>query len=169
MGGGDGGGAMHRNNNNSSKSPSDSMLVAFHNLDILTLSSSLNWNKVWGDNQHSFCKLTNFVVDNCGELKYLFLPSFGWKLVRLSKLEEIILNDMENLKTIWHHQFDSLKTLKVNKCDKITMLDKNEFLSCVGEEEGIGSVGEDEGRNIILIILVPRLRGRPIQQLRWHV
>jgi len=29
---------------------------------------------------------------------------------------------MENLKTIWHHQFDSLKTLKVNKCDKITVV-----------------------------------------------
>ncbi|KEH16689.1 hypothetical protein MTR_0115s0010 [Medicago truncatula] len=108
-----GGGAMHRNNNNSSKSPSGSMLVAFPNLDILTLSS-LNWNKVWGDNQHSFCKLTNLVVDN----------------------------------------YD---------------VGQNEFVSCVGEEEGIGSFGEDEGMNIILIILVPRLRGRPIQQLRWHV
>jgi len=82
MGGGDGDGAMHRNNNNSSKSPSGSMLVAFPILNILTLSS-LNLNKVWGDNQHSFCKLTNLVVDNCGQLKYLFLPSFGWKLVNV--------------------------------------------------------------------------------------
>jgi len=49
------------------------------------------------------------------------------------------------------------------------MLDKNEFMSCVGEEEGIGSVGEDDGRNIILIILVLCLRGRPIQQLGWNV
>jgi len=46
---------------------------------------------------------------------------------------------------------------------------QNEFMSCVGEEERIGSVGEEEGMNIVLIILVPRLRGRPIQQLRWHV
>jgi len=77
-----GGGVMQRNNNNSSKSPSRSMLVTFPNLDIVTLSS-LNLNKVWGDNQHSFCKLTNLVVHNCGELKYLFLPSFGWKLINV--------------------------------------------------------------------------------------
>jgi len=42
-------------------------------------------------------------------------------------------------------------------------------MSCVGEEEEIGGVGEDEGKNIFLIILVPRLRRMPIQQLRWHV
>jgi len=36
-------------------------------------------------------------------------------------------------------------------------------MSCVGEEEEIGGVGEDEGRNIILVILAPRLRGSLIQ------
>jgi len=46
---------------------------------------------------------------------------------------------------------------------------QNEFMSCVGEEEGIGGVGEDEGRNIILVILVSRLRGKLIQQLKWHL
>ena len=46
---------------------------------------------------------------------------------------------------------------------------QNEFMSCVGEEEGIVGVGEDEGINIILVILVPRLRGKPIQQLKWHL
>jgi len=46
---------------------------------------------------------------------------------------------------------------------------QNKFMSCVGEEEGIGGVEKDESRNIVMIILVPRLRGRPIQQLRWHL
>ncbi|MCI16953.1 CC-NBS-LRR resistance protein, partial [Trifolium medium] len=87
--------------------------------------------------------LTSLIVDNCGGLKYLFsstiVASFkNLKHLEISncpmmeeiiakdernnaleevpflKLEKITLEDMENLKTIWHHQFASLKSLEVN-------------------------------------------------------
>jgi len=44
-------------------------------------------NKVWGDNQQSYYKLTNLVVDNCGELKYLFLSSMVGSFINLKRLE----------------------------------------------------------------------------------
>ncbi|XP_054780668.1 uncharacterized protein LOC129288205 isoform X2 [Prosopis cineraria] len=35
------------------------------------------------------------------------------------KLEEIIINDMKNLKRAWHYQFGRSKTMEVNKCEKL--------------------------------------------------
>ncbi|XP_061364302.1 uncharacterized protein LOC133307764 [Gastrolobium bilobum] len=127
--------------------------VAFPNLDTLKLSS-LNLNKIWDGSQPSFSKLANLIVENCGELKYLFsstmVGSFN-SLKRLeiskchlmdeiiateernndasalnevlfSKLETIILKDMKNLETIWHWQFDTVKTLQVKNCEKIVVV-----------------------------------------------
>ncbi|KEH17598.1 NBS-LRR type disease resistance protein [Medicago truncatula] len=124
---------------------------AFPSLDTLKLSSLLNLNKVWDDNHQSMCNLTSLIVDNCVGLKYLFpstlVKSFmnlkhleisncpmmeeiiakkernnALKEVHLLKLEKIILKDMDNLKSIWHHQFETLKMLEVNNCKKIVVV-----------------------------------------------
>ncbi|XP_061354877.1 uncharacterized protein LOC133299438 [Gastrolobium bilobum] len=42
--------------------------------------------------------------------------------VPFSKLETIILKDMDNLETIWHRQFDTVKSLKVKNCKKIVVV-----------------------------------------------
>jgi hypothetical protein len=55
-------------------------------LDTLELNS-LNLNIIWGDNQHSFSKLTYLVVENCGGLKYLFLSSMVGSFINLKRLE----------------------------------------------------------------------------------
>ncbi|XP_024631523.1 uncharacterized protein [Medicago truncatula] len=125
--------------------------VAFPNLDTLKLSSLLNLNKVWDDNHQSMCNLTSLIVDNCVGLKYLFpstlVESFmnlkhleisnchmmeeiiakkdrnnALKEVRFLNLEKIILKDMDNLKTIWHRQFETSKLLEVNNCKKIVVV-----------------------------------------------
>ncbi|XP_054780674.1 probable disease resistance protein At4g27220 isoform X2 [Prosopis cineraria] len=45
--------------------------------------------------------------------------SFFDAKVGFPKLEEMIVNDMKNLKRAWHYQFGRLKILEVNKCDKL--------------------------------------------------
>ncbi|WJX17439.1 hypothetical protein P8452_07357 [Trifolium repens] len=124
--------------------------VAFPKLDTLKLSSLLNLNKIWDDNYDSMDNLTSLIVDNCGGLKYLFsstvVESFknlkhleisncammeeiiakeegrGASEEEFCKLEKIILKDMDNLKTIWHHQFETLKKLQVNSCNNIVVV-----------------------------------------------
>ncbi|WJX17436.1 hypothetical protein P8452_07354 [Trifolium repens] len=125
--------------------------VAFPKLDTLKLSSLLNLNKIWDGNYDSMYNLTSLIVDNCGGLKYLFsstvVGSFknlkhleisncammeeiiakeggnsASEEVQFCKLEKIILKDMHNLKTIWHRQFETLKMLQVNNCNKIVVV-----------------------------------------------
>ncbi|KAK2400439.1 hypothetical protein QL285_050141 [Trifolium repens] len=125
--------------------------VAFPKLDTLKLSSLLNLNKIWDDNYHSMYNLTSLIVDNCGGLKYLFSSTVvgcfknlkhleisncammeeiipkeegrgASEEVQFCKLEKIILKDMDNLKTIWHRQFETLKKLQVNSCNKIVVV-----------------------------------------------
>ncbi|XP_039683128.1 uncharacterized protein [Medicago truncatula] len=125
--------------------------VAFPKLDTVKLSSILNLNQVWDDNHQSMYNLTNLIVDNCVGLKYLFpstlVESFmnlkhleisncpmmeeiiakkdrnnALKEVHFLKLEKILLKDMDNLKTIWHPQFKTLKMLEVNNCKKIVVV-----------------------------------------------
>jgi hypothetical protein len=115
------------------------------------MSSLLNLNKIWDDNYDSMYNLTSLIVDNCGGLKYLFsstvVGSFknlkhleisncammeeiiakeegnsASEEVHFCKLEKIILKDMDNLKTIRHHQFETLKKLQVNSCNKIVVV-----------------------------------------------
>ncbi|GAU43409.1 hypothetical protein TSUD_398850 [Trifolium subterraneum] len=124
--------------------------VAFSKLDTLKLSSLLNLNKIWDSNYDSMHNLTSLIVDNCGGLKFLFsstvVGSFknlkhleisncammeeiiakegngASEEVHFLKLEKIIVKDMDNLKTIWHHQFETVKMLQVNNCDKIVVV-----------------------------------------------
>ncbi|KAK2454228.1 hypothetical protein QL285_001814 [Trifolium repens] len=126
--------------------------VAFPKLDTLKLSSLLNLNKIWDDNYDSMYNLTSLIVDNCGWLKYLFSSTVvgtfknlkhleirscammeeiikakeegnsASEEVQFRKLEKIILKNMDNLKTIWHRQFESLKILQVNNCNKIVVV-----------------------------------------------
>ncbi|GAU50630.1 hypothetical protein TSUD_131650, partial [Trifolium subterraneum] len=124
--------------------------VAFPDLDSLKLSS-LNLNKIWNDNNHSMCNLTSLIVESCGELKYLFLSTMvgsfkNLKQLEISncplmeeiiakeernneieevhffKLEKITLKDMDNLNTIWHRQFETVKMLQVSNCKKIVVV-----------------------------------------------
>ncbi|GAU45473.1 hypothetical protein TSUD_13160 [Trifolium subterraneum] len=127
-----------------------SILVAFPKLDTLKLSSLLNFNKIWDSNYDSMHNLTSLIVDNCGGLTYLFsstvVGSFknlkhfeisncammeeiiakegngALEEVHFLKLEKIIVKDMDNLKTIWHHQFETVKMLQLNNCDKIVVV-----------------------------------------------
>ncbi|KAL5066894.1 hypothetical protein RYX36_017781 [Vicia faba] len=131
-----------------SSTPFFNVQVAFPNLDTLKLSS-LNLSKIWDD--YSTYNLTSLIVESCGGLKYLFssmvVGSFkNLKHLKISncplmeeiiskeegnnplnevpflKLEKIILKDMDNLKTIWHHQFGSLKSLHVSNCKRIVVI-----------------------------------------------
>ncbi|GAU51645.1 hypothetical protein TSUD_414670 [Trifolium subterraneum] len=124
--------------------------VEFPDLDTLKLSS-LNLNKIWNDNHHSMCNLTSLIVESCGELKYLFLSTMvgsfkNLKQLEISncplmeeiiakkernneveevhffKLEKITLKDMDNLNTIWHRQFETVKMLQVSNCKKIVVV-----------------------------------------------
>ncbi|WJX81760.1 hypothetical protein P8452_64604 [Trifolium repens] len=127
--------------------------VAFRGLKSLKLSP-LNLHKIWNDSQHSMYNLTVLIVENCGELKYLFSSTMVQRFVNLTrleisncnlmneiiatesrndvtialnevpfpKLETIVLKDMENLKTVWHYQFDTVKTLEVQNCEKIVVV-----------------------------------------------
>ncbi|CAJ2632646.1 unnamed protein product [Trifolium pratense] len=127
--------------------------VAFPDLTTLKLSS-LNLDKIWNDNQHSMYNLSVLIVENCGQLKYLFSSTMVETFVNLKrveiskcnlmneiiaterrndvtialnevpfpKLETIVVKDMENLKTVWHYQFDTVKTLEVENCEKIVVV-----------------------------------------------
>ncbi|KAK2360643.1 putative disease resistance protein [Trifolium repens] len=67
--------------------PFFSSQVAFPKLETLKLSS-LNLNKIWDENQHSmYNKLTILIVENCGELKYLFSSTMVQSFVNLTRLE----------------------------------------------------------------------------------
>ncbi|XP_045792992.1 disease resistance protein At4g27190-like [Trifolium pratense] len=133
--------------------PFFSAQVAFPDLTTLKLSS-LNLDKIWNDNQHSMYNLSVLIVENCGELKYLFSSTMVETFVNLKrveiskcnsmneiiaterrndvtialnevpfpKLETIVVKDMENLKTVWHYQFDTVKTLEVENCEKIVVV-----------------------------------------------
>ncbi|GAU50692.1 hypothetical protein TSUD_410480 [Trifolium subterraneum] len=121
------------------------IMVAFPKLD------TLNLNKIWDGNYDSMHNLTSLIVDNCGGLKFLFsstvVGSFknlkhleisncammeeiiakeeennALEEVHFLKLEKIIVKDMDNLKTIWHHQFETVKMLQLNNCDKIVVV-----------------------------------------------
>ncbi|CAJ2639584.1 unnamed protein product [Trifolium pratense] len=124
--------------------------VAFPDLDFLKLSF-LDLNKIWNDNHRSMCNLTSLIVESCDGLKYLFssimIKSFeNLKQLEISncplmedviakdernnkmeevhffKLEKITLKDMDNLKTIWHRQFETVKQLEVINCKKIVVV-----------------------------------------------
>ncbi|XP_045824893.1 uncharacterized protein LOC123917266 [Trifolium pratense] len=124
--------------------------VAFPDLHFLKLSF-LDLNKIWNDNYRSMCNLTSLIVESCDGLKYLFssimVKSFeNLKQLEISncplmediiakeernnkmeevhffKLEKITLKDMDNLKTIWHRQFETVKQLEVINCKKIVVV-----------------------------------------------
>ncbi|XP_028780998.1 uncharacterized protein LOC114737249 [Neltuma alba] len=98
---------------------------------------------------NSFHKLAKLSVEKCSGLKYLFSSSMvqsfpnlkeleirecemmeeiistegrngtGIEEVGLLKLETIVISHMKRLKKAWHSQFDGLKTMKVNNCEKL--------------------------------------------------
>ncbi|XP_045806249.1 probable disease resistance protein At4g27220 [Trifolium pratense] len=132
-------------------SPFFNAQVVFPNLHTLKLSSLSNLNKIWDDNHHSMYNLTSLIVDNCDGLKYLFssaiVASFknlkqleisscpmmeeiiakeerdnALKEVHFLKLEKIKLLSMDNLKTIWHRQFETVQMLEVHDCNKIAVV-----------------------------------------------
>ncbi|KAJ1435939.1 P-loop containing nucleoside triphosphate hydrolase [Sesbania bispinosa] len=76
----------------------------------------------------SFMNLKRLEISKCplmNEIIAIEERNYGTsalKKVRFSKLESIILKDMENLKTVWHNQFDKLKPLQVINCEKIVVV-----------------------------------------------
>ncbi|KAI9112284.1 hypothetical protein K1719_016807 [Acacia pycnantha] len=99
---------------------------------------------------NSFHKLANLSVEGCSRLKYLFSSSIVGSFpnlkqleirecemmeeiisiegkngaatdeVGLPKLETLVISNMKRLKKVWHSQFDGLKTMEVNNCEKLT-------------------------------------------------
>ncbi|XP_028780987.1 probable disease resistance protein At4g27220 [Neltuma alba] len=92
--------------------------VKFSNLETLKLSS-IHLRNIWHDDRlfvaNSFHKLAKLSVENCNSLKYLFSAS----MVGLPKLEAVVISNMKRLKKVWHSQFDGLKTMEVNNCEKL--------------------------------------------------
>jgi hypothetical protein len=70
--------------------------------------SPLNLDKIWNGSQHSMYNLTVLIVDNCGELKYLFSSTMVESFVSLKRIEisncnlmnEIIATESRNDVTI---------------------------------------------------------------------
>ncbi|KAK2400176.1 putative disease resistance protein [Trifolium repens] len=145
-------------------SPFFNAQVVFPNLHTLKLSSLPNLNKIWDDSHHSMYNLTNLTVDDCGGLEYLFssavVASFkNLKLLKISscpmmeeiiaeeerdnaleevhflKLEKIILLDMDNLKTIWHRQFETVKMLDVAFSTRCSHLKELHITECENIKE----------------------------------
>ncbi|CAJ2639482.1 unnamed protein product [Trifolium pratense] len=99
----------------------------------------------------TMCNLTSLIVESCGGLKYLFSSTMVGSFKNLKhleisdcplmeeiiakeernneieevhffKLEKITLMDMDNLKTIWHREFETVKQLEVINCKKIVVV-----------------------------------------------
>ncbi|KAI9112143.1 hypothetical protein K1719_016666 [Acacia pycnantha] len=98
---------------------------------------------------NSFHKLANLSVEGCSHLKYLFSSSIVGSFpnlkqveirecemmqeiiciegrndtttdeVGLPKLETLVISNMKRLKKVWHPQFEGLKTMEVNNCEKL--------------------------------------------------
>jgi hypothetical protein len=70
--------------------------------------SPLNLDKIWNGNQHSMYNLSVLIVENCGELNYLFSSTMVQSFVNLKRLEiskcnlmnEIIATESRNNVTI---------------------------------------------------------------------
>ncbi|MED6134790.1 hypothetical protein PIB30_040220 [Stylosanthes scabra] len=109
--------------------------VSFPNLETLKLSS-VNLNKIWEDNRHSFNKLTNLIVENCDGLKYLFSPTMVKSFPNLTKLEiskchqmgEIIAEDTDNnIVTQEEVLFSKLQTITLKDLKSLKKIWHTEF------------------------------------------
>ncbi|KAK2400421.1 hypothetical protein QL285_050127 [Trifolium repens] len=73
-----------------------------------------------------FKNLKQLEISNCAMMEEIIPKEEGRgaseEEVQFCKLEKIILKDMDNLKTIWHHQFETLKKLQVNNCNNIVVV-----------------------------------------------
>ncbi|KAK4270266.1 hypothetical protein QN277_023323 [Acacia crassicarpa] len=137
--------------------------------------------------------LANLTVEDCSGLKYLFSSSMVGKLSNLKqleiskcdmmeeiiateeingvavgevlfpKLEAIIIEDMQSLKTIWHRILASnslacLKTLKVKNCEKIAFATletlKVEDCKSVQEIFQVGDNADDIPRDIVVWLVL---------------
>ncbi|KAI4354381.1 hypothetical protein L6164_003247 [Bauhinia variegata] len=73
----------------------------------------------------SFSKLKLLKISNCHVMEEIVAAEEGRNGgVNLAedqfpKLEKVIINDMKNLKKIWHQQFGSLRTMEVKNCGKL--------------------------------------------------
>ncbi|XP_061354809.1 uncharacterized protein LOC133299367 [Gastrolobium bilobum] len=76
----------------------------------------------------SFINLKRLEISKCHSMDWIIATeernngTASLNEVRFSKLETIILKDMENMKTIWHCQFDTVKALQVKNCKKIVVV-----------------------------------------------
>ncbi|RYR28068.1 hypothetical protein Ahy_B01g052172 isoform A [Arachis hypogaea] len=111
-------------------------LVSFPNLDTLKLSS-LNLNKIWKDNRHSFYKLRNLIVENCDGLKYLFSSTMVESFSNLIELEisechlmeEIIATEDRdnNIVTLKEVGFSKLQTIILKDMKSLKKIWHSEF------------------------------------------
>ncbi|XP_058755538.1 uncharacterized protein LOC131628728 isoform X2 [Vicia villosa] len=73
----------------------------------------------------SFENLKRLEISKCNLMNEIIATekrndvTIALKEVSFPKLESIILKDMENLKTVWHYQFQTSKVLQVQNCEKI--------------------------------------------------
>ncbi|KAI4354360.1 hypothetical protein L6164_003230 [Bauhinia variegata] len=77
----------------------------------------------------SFSKLKLLEIINCRMMEDIVAAdeernNVGVNIaeVQFPKLEKMIINDMENLKAIWHQQFASLRAVEVKNCEKLVRI-----------------------------------------------
>ncbi|KAI9127387.1 hypothetical protein K1719_001946 [Acacia pycnantha] len=114
---------------------------------------------------NSFLKLANLSVEGCSRLKYLFSSSIvgsfpnlkqleirecemmeeiisikgrnsaATNKVALPKLETLVISNMKRLKKVWHSQFDGLKTMEVDNCEKLINIFPYDMQGTIGNLE----------------------------------
>ncbi|XP_028794526.1 probable disease resistance protein At4g27220 [Neltuma alba] len=89
---------------------------------------------------HDFCsnEVTSFMTAT---------SLFNGTKVRFSKLETMVVKDMESLKKVWHFQFERLKSLEVSNCGKLANIFPSDMQGTFGNLETLkvsdcGSVEE---------------------------
>ncbi|XP_028789178.1 disease resistance protein At4g27190-like [Neltuma alba] len=96
----------------------------------------------------SLSKLKHLEISKCDMMEEIIAPdSLATQEVRFTKLETMVVKDMESLKKIWHFQFDKLKSLEVSNCGKLVNIFPSDMQGTFGSLETLtvsscGSVEE---------------------------
>ncbi|XP_028783525.1 uncharacterized protein LOC114739614 [Neltuma alba] len=96
----------------------------------------------------SLSKLKHLEISKCDMMEEIIAPdSLATQEVRFTKLETMVVKDMESLKKVWHSQFDRLKSLEVSNCGKLANIFPSDLQGTFGSLETLkvsdcGSVEE---------------------------
>ncbi|GAU21795.1 hypothetical protein TSUD_176400 [Trifolium subterraneum] len=102
---------------------------SMYNLSVLIVENCCELKYLFSSTMvESFVNLTRLEISKCNLMNEIIATesrndgTISLNKVPFPKLETILLKDMENLKTVWHYQFDTVKTLQVQNCEKIVVV-----------------------------------------------